>query len=249
MNALDLLRNQHREIEAMFEKIKEERDGRTKKQIVSQLASMIRGHTAIEEKLFYPASQKALTGDEEGQEKVLEFYEEHSLVTVAMETLAKTPVNDKRWMARCKVLEELFHNHTQEEEQDLFPRMEDEMGAEELERLGAQLERRYETTSRATKKRAAKRAPAKRAPARAATKRAATKRGATKRAAPKRAATKRAATKRGATKRATTKRAASPTTTRRAASRSASTTKRRGTATQAGSKRGARGRGRSSSSE
>lgn len=231
MNALDLLRNQHREIEGLFEKLKEESDGRTKKQILSQLASLLLGHTAIEEKLFYPTSQKTLTGDEHGQEKVLEFYEEHSLMRTALEALMKTPANDKRWMARCKVLEELVHTHVQEEEQELFTRLEDEMGTEELERLGTQLERRFQTATRAPTKRAAKRAPAKRAPARAAaTKRATAKRGTTKRTAAKRATTKRATTaKRSPAKRAassTASRGAARTTTKRRAA-SPSTTKRR----------------------
>lgn len=238
MNALDLLRNQHREVESLFEKLKEESDGKAKKQMVSELAALIRGHSSIEEKLFYPTSQKTLTGDEEGQNKVLEFFEEHALVTTALETLVKTPVNDKRWMARCKVLEELFHNHTQEEEQDLFPRMEDEMGAEELEKLGAQLERRFRTAvSRAapkgraaTKRTATKRGAAKRATGRAAS----TKRAATKRATPAKRAT---TTKRAGAKRATTKRA--PASTRSA--RAGTTTKRRASS-KTGAKRTTRGR-------
>lgn len=231
MNALDLLRNQHREVESLFEKLKEESDGKAKKQMVAELAALLLGHTSIEEKLFYPTSQKTLSGDEEGQSKVLEFYEEHALLTTALDTLVKTPVNDKRWAARCKVLEEVFHNHIQEEEQDLFPRMEDEMPAEELEKLGAQLERRFRTAvSRAPKGRAAaKRAPAKRGT----TKRAATKRGAAKRATP----AKRTATKRAATKRATTKRA--PSTSRSA--RTGTATKRRASS-KTGAKRTTRGR-------
>lgn len=224
MNALELLRNQHREIEGLFDKIREESDGRVRKQLLTQLASMLMGHTAIEEKLFYPSSQKLLTGDEQGQEKVLEFYEEHALVKTALESLMRTPANDKRWMARCKVLEDLFHTHVQEEEQDLFARIEDEMSAEDLDRLGMQLERRYTTeTSKAPAKRGARRAPAKRAPARAAAKRGA-----------KRAATKRATTKRTPAKRAAT------TTTRGA--RGATTTKRRRTGAQSTTKRRARGR-------
>lgn len=228
MNALDLLRNQHREIEGMFDKLKEESDGRARKQILSQLASMLMGHTAIEERLFYPSSQKMLTGDEHGQEKVLEFYEEHSLVKTALESLMKTPTNDKRWMARCKVLEELFHTHIQEEEQELFARIEDEMGAEDLERLGMQLERRYQTeTSKAPTKRTAKRTPAKRAPARAGAKRGAAKRATTKRATAKRATTKRTPAKRAAS---TTTRGGRGTTTtkRRRAGSAGGTTKRRG---------------------
>lgn len=239
MNALDLLRNQHREVEAMFDKIKEEQDGRAKKQMVTQLASMLRGHTAIEEKLFYPTSQKSLTGDEEGQEKVLEFYEEHMLVLTALDQLAKTPVNDKRWVARVKVLEELFHNHVHEEEQELFARMEDEMGAEDLERLGAQLERRFQAeTSRATKGRAAKRAPAKGAPRRAATKRAGAKRG----AAAKRAGAKRGAAKRAGAKRATTKRAAAAATPSRRAGRAGAGTKVRRAGKGGAAKRATRSR-------
>lgn len=220
MNALELLRNQHREIEGLFDKMREESDARTKKQLLTQLASMLMGHTAIEEKLFYPSSQKLLTGDEQGQEKVLQFYEEHALVKTALESLIRTPANDKRWMARCKVLEELFHTHVQEEEQDLFARIEDEMSAEDLDRLGIQLERRWEAeTSKTPTKRAGRRAPAKRAPARAATKRG-TKRAATKRATTKRTPAKRAATTRTARGTTTTKRrraAAQGTTAKRRA--------------------------------
>jgi len=227
MNALDLLRNQHREIESLFDKLKVESDGRARRQILSQLATMLLGHTAIEEKLFYPTSQKTLTGDEHGQEKVLEFVEEHSLMKTALESLMKTTAGDKRWMARCKVLEELVHTHIQEEEQELFTRLEDEMSSEELERLGTQLERRYQTeTSKAPTKRATKRTPAKRAPARAAaTKRAAAKRG----AAAKRTTAKRATTKRTTAKRAPAKRAT--TTAARGATRKAATKRRTATGT------------------
>lgn len=144
MNALELLKQQHREVETLFDRIEDEDDSRARKQLVSELAKTLRAHTTIEEKIFYPASQKTLTGDDEQEKRLLEFYEEHGLVATALDKLVNTQPSDDRFAARLKVLVELLNQHIEEEEHDLFPALEAEMGSDQLDRLGTQLERRFD---------------------------------------------------------------------------------------------------------
>ncbi|HEX3775147.1 MAG TPA: hemerythrin domain-containing protein [Polyangiaceae bacterium] len=133
MKATDLLKQQHRAVEALFAKIEAGEPS-----ALSDLASALAAHMTIEHKLFYPA---ALEVDEE---LVLESFEEHSVAEYALKRALADDPEDDSFDARVTVLKELIEHHVKEEEGDLFPQVEKAMSKDELEALGEKMEKRFD---------------------------------------------------------------------------------------------------------
>lgn len=62
MDAIELLEDQHREVEDLFEEI-EEAEASEKREIFDEIADQLAIHATIEEKHFYPACRDAKTED------------------------------------------------------------------------------------------------------------------------------------------------------------------------------------------
>lgn len=240
MKATELLRNQHQQVEMLFEQI-ESAEGKESRGLVEELVTALVGHSFIEREIFYPVAEEALAAAVE----VRRSYEEHALVEYMLQKLLKTDPGDPGFHARVSVLRELVQRHVREEEDDLFPRADREMDEERLEEIGEQMEARFEdlrrqdveallagqlrramprTTARRPAKKAAARRGAAQQPARA-------KRGATQRTTSARGG---AATKGGRT--TERKKAAAPAREggRTGATRGGATTTARGGATTRG---------------
>jgi hemerythrin-like domain-containing protein len=142
MNIIDLLKQQHEEAKSILERLMNEDDKKEAKGLVAQIGKALRLHMMIEEKLVYPAAARAFKGDEEEEDEVLEAFEEHATARRTLEIFEKTPVSDKRFTVRAKVLKELLEHHIEEEEKEMFPDLEKELGDEAMEKLSAQAEKK-----------------------------------------------------------------------------------------------------------
>lgn len=136
MKATELLEQQHREVEAIFEKLESSRAGGAA--LVTDLANKLAGHMAIEQKVFYPAVRSA------DETMVLESFEEHAIAELALKRLLAVDAKDPTFSAKVTALKELIQHHVEEEEEELFPKVEKALEAEELERLGAQMQDMFE---------------------------------------------------------------------------------------------------------
>jgi hemerythrin-like domain-containing protein len=237
MKATDLLQKQHRDIEALLERLSAA--GQSDEQrIRAELAANLVAHTVIEEETFYPAVKEALP------EEILEALEEHGLADVELARLLAAGTGDDVAEARTSVLTALVTRHIRREESEIFKAADRELGDEQLTDMGEQMALRFRqildggyekllqvalqaevpgtpVRARAAKKAAGRAPRAKKAKTtrraasekartpsrRAAAERPTAKRPTAKRAAAKRATPKRATSKRPSTKRATAKRA------------------------------------------
>ena len=135
MDAIDLLKQDHRKVEKLFSEIEKSKDGRDR--LFTELATELTVHAEIEEKLFYPAAKDA----DPTKDLVLEAYEEHKQVKMVLGDLEKADKNTEHWMAGLKVLMEDVQHHVKEEENELFPKVKDKvLSKQQLEELGTQLE-------------------------------------------------------------------------------------------------------------
>jgi hemerythrin superfamily protein len=134
MDAIKLLKQQHREVEELFASI-EEAKGSEKEPLFDQIADALAVHATIEEKLFYPAAKSSGTED-----LLREAVEEHLSVKRLIADLMKTEATDEDFDAKVTVLKEQIEHHVEEEEQELFPKVQKALGAEALEELGSQME-------------------------------------------------------------------------------------------------------------
>ena len=135
MDAIELLKAQHDEVEALFARI--ERDSiedDEKEELFQELADNLAAHATIEEKLFYPAAYASKTED-----MLREAVEEHlAIKRVIADLLTMTP-DDENFDAKIKVLKEQVEHHVEEEESELLPACKKELGSEKLEALGASM--------------------------------------------------------------------------------------------------------------
>ncbi|WP_437608105.1 hemerythrin domain-containing protein [Sorangium sp. So ce834] len=199
MKATDLLKEQHREVDELFERIAQA-DTSEIGALRDELVACLVGHSAIEEELFYPATREALGASP----LIPTSYEEHSLVEIMLQKLLSTEPGDETFHARLGVLKELVRHHVEVEERELLPQAERAMGADRLEELGARLEARFDQVREGDVEALLSQNVAKSMPATGGRRTRAAKpparKAAAKRPPAKRASTQRAETSRGAPK-------------------------------------------------
>ena len=138
MNAIDLLKQQHREVEKLFKKI-EKAGPDEKEKLFDGLADALAVHAAIEEQHFYPATKDART-----EELLEEAVEEHLSVKRIIADLLEMEPDDAQFDAKIKVLQEQVEHHVEEEEKQLFPEVQKLHSKDELEDLGMLMEQTAE---------------------------------------------------------------------------------------------------------
>ncbi len=137
MNAIDLLEQQHREVEELFEEFDEagERAEKTRDRLCREISDQLAIHAEIEEKLFYPESKQPNTED-----LLRESVEEHLSMKRIVADLIESGPSDEQFDAKMQVLKEQVEHHVREEEKELFPKVRKDLSKEELEDLGERMQ-------------------------------------------------------------------------------------------------------------
>ena len=136
MKATTLLEKQHRVVEKLFKKLEGGRSDAAA--VLVELANNLAAHMAIEQDIFYPAV-KAIDED-----LVAEAYEEHSLAELGLKRLLATKPSAASFKARVTACKELIEHHVEEEEHDLFPKVEKKLGEEKLLEMGKAMKARFD---------------------------------------------------------------------------------------------------------
>jgi hemerythrin superfamily protein len=134
VNAIELLEQQHREVEKLFAKIEKAKSDE-KEELFDEIADSLAVHAAIEEQHFYPATKDART-----EELLQEAVEEHLAVKRIIADLLEMTPDDAQFDAKIKVLKEQVEHHVEEEEEELFPKVKKLRSKDELEDLGILME-------------------------------------------------------------------------------------------------------------
>jgi hemerythrin superfamily protein len=138
--ATDLLKRQHREVKGLFRAVERSKGVRERRRLLERIGQALKIHTAIEEKIFYPAVREI--GTDKAEDLVLESLEEHHVVDLVLAELPRVDPADERFQAKMTVLKELVEHHAEEEEEEMFPMAERKLGDDQLRELGAQMEAR-----------------------------------------------------------------------------------------------------------
>jgi len=112
MDAIALLKKDHRKVEALFESFEKARDSDRKEKIVTQICTELTIHAMIEEEIFYPAC----TGQVKDDDLIDEAYVEHDGAKVLISELSKSDPGNEFYDAKVKVLSEMIKHHVKEEE-------------------------------------------------------------------------------------------------------------------------------------
>ncbi len=141
MNAITMLKNDHKRVKGLFREYEAAGDDavKTKLKIATTVFNELEVHTTLEEEIFYPAVSKK--SDEEGKDLVLEGLEEHAQAKTLIAELRSMTPEDKTFDAKFKVLTEDIEHHIKEEEEEMLPDAQKKLG-DEVEALGAKMEAR-----------------------------------------------------------------------------------------------------------
>ncbi len=134
MDAIALLKKQHRKAETALKKLCRGYD----RDVLEEVADELAAHMVIEETVFYPTVRDA------APDLVLESFEEHAVAQFELKRLLALDPDDERFEARATALLDLVKHHVEEEEDELFPRVEKALGEDALEALGDDLKLRFE---------------------------------------------------------------------------------------------------------
>lgn len=148
MNAHDLIRQQHQEVEDAYEAFKAATDDDQKEKHAKKILTDLTVHAAIEEEIYYPALKEV------GEDKMVEEFKKDHLEAKVL--IGKLTVMDEDWKSYDENMARLMTaimEHVAVEEADEMPRAEEALGAERLEELGNHMEARTRELQESTVKR------------------------------------------------------------------------------------------------
>jgi len=134
MNAVDLLTEQHRKLEATLSAADDAESADERARAVARIADDLGKHVSSEERVFYPAVRARRTED-----ILLESLEEHLSLKRLLADLLELDPEAETWTAKLKVLTEQTCHHHSEEEKNLFPKVRRLLPEADLVELGCQI--------------------------------------------------------------------------------------------------------------
>jgi hemerythrin-like domain-containing protein len=137
-DAIVLLKNDHKEVKALFRQFEKLGDGAVarKGQLVARIIELLTTHTYLENTVMYPEVRKLLPDLEDD---VLESYEEHHVADVLCLELYEMKPDDEHFTAKATVLIENIEHHIGEEERDWFPKVRAGLSRSQLQDMGARM--------------------------------------------------------------------------------------------------------------
>lgn len=121
-DALLLLKEDHRKVEALFEQYESARKRERKQAIVKTICEELSLHAAMEESVFYPALREVMT-----QKKDLALLDEavveHATLKGLIAKLESSQPDARFYDATVTVLKEYVNHHVKEEEKEIFAKV------------------------------------------------------------------------------------------------------------------------------
>ncbi|HQU83824.1 MAG TPA: hemerythrin domain-containing protein [Pyrinomonadaceae bacterium] len=143
MEITTLLKEDHREVENLIAQLESGAD----KDTFLKLKSSLELHTQIEESIYYPA----LEDKSETDDLITDAYQEHDEVDELLEEMSGTDIESDEFQTLLQQLKDSINHHVKEEENELFPKSEEILGAETLDRMGDEMEKMKTKSSSASR--------------------------------------------------------------------------------------------------
>jgi len=139
-NAIQLLKNDHAEVKALFDRFDKlgDRGTKSKEEIVREACAKLTVHATVEEEIFYPAARAV----QDAEDLLNEAEVEHATAKELIAKLDDMAATDEMFDANFTVLAEYIKHHVKEEEGELFPKI--QKSDLDLDALGAEMAARKE---------------------------------------------------------------------------------------------------------
>jgi len=134
--ALGLLHKDHEQVKKMFKDF-QSGGSQAKLQLARQICQELTVHATLEEQSFYPLVRQI---GEEFSNMVLEANEEHRQAKELIGMIEGATLHDEHFEPRMKVLMDDIMHHVEEEEQQLFPKLQQQVDKTRMEDWGRNLE-------------------------------------------------------------------------------------------------------------
>ena len=119
-SALELLEQDHREVEEWFDEYNElKEDDNRKGALAEKICLALKVHAQIEEEIFYPQARQATKDNDLIDEAAVE----HATVKHLIGEIEGMEVGEELYDAKIRVLGEMVKHHIKEEEEELFPEL------------------------------------------------------------------------------------------------------------------------------
>lgn len=141
MDAISLLKADHRKVERLFSEIEGLSDTAhaSRAKLFNQIDRELTIHANIEETIFYPAFKSKTQKNTDERDEVLEAYEEHGNVKAMLKKIEMLEPADETYNAKIQVLGDLVKHHVKEEETQLFKQVRERLDESELVDLGEKM--------------------------------------------------------------------------------------------------------------
>lgn len=136
MDVLELIKADHRRVEALFSEIEGTDDTHRLYECFNQLYNALNVHAEVEEQIFYPAIRQ----HQGTKELVDSAQEEHGEAKQMLEELASLSPTSAEFQQKIGELKRVIQYHVQSEENEVFSQVRDCMSEEERTKLGREFE-------------------------------------------------------------------------------------------------------------
>ena len=143
MEATELLKQEHRQLMAVFDELELTVDALARTRLLAQLAELLKVHAAVEEEVFYPAVRAS------GQPGAAEIVDEALAAHRAADLVLDESLGAEPTGANAKVLRDMIKAHIDDEERRMFALVEG-LGDSARARLGTRIERRADELEEGT---------------------------------------------------------------------------------------------------
>lgn len=136
MDAIELIKQDHRTADEMFVRFEQASDRQEKATILQEIVAELSRHAAIEEAILYPAIRELVP---DGEELVLHADEEHLEVKMVLAELERMTPDDEEFESKAMQMIGDTRHHVSEEENEILPKLMESCSEDQLMELGRQL--------------------------------------------------------------------------------------------------------------
>jgi hemerythrin superfamily protein len=137
MNVIQLLENDHREVDELFRRVNLSEKSDSLEELTKQIVHDLSVHAAVEEQFVYPLIRAKVDG---GGAKADEAIEEHQQVKRLLADLEKLEAGSAQHGTTMQELIEAVRHHVEEEEGEVFPALRTAVDDSLLDKMGGLVE-------------------------------------------------------------------------------------------------------------
>jgi len=137
MDAITLLKQDHRTVEALFRRYESGLQGQEKQDVVHEIIRELSVHAAIEEQVLYPAVRRAFP---KGEDLAEEGIDEHQEVKETLSDLDGMDPSEPGFDPKVRSLIGDVRHHVEEEEGEMFPKLAQALSSDRLDEMGSAME-------------------------------------------------------------------------------------------------------------